>query len=126
MAEDRENGLYWVKTRYNSFDWDDLKWTIAYWYSKNRLWSFENSGGVRISVELIGPQILPPKEEEKRREGHYWVKRRKDTEIEVAKYIHSHWFRTGSEEEFTGVDFYWIGPRLSPPEREWQIKEILK
>lgn len=120
MAEDREEGFYWIREQF-----PDPTWKIATWYPISKLWKIVDSHYVIGSKVEVGPRILPPKEKKKRREGHYWVKikDKKDWEIAYCEVDHydmesNYWNILGTEITYDSKIFEKIGPRLNPPEEK--------
>ena len=123
MAEVREAGPYWVKLHYNNWNRVNSEWQIAYWYNDSRIWKFADPIGTYTYVDIVGSRILPPKEEIKRREGHYWViikEGRKEDNWEVSHWDMELkcWTVLGTELSYDDDIFNKIGPRIIPPHSE--------
>ena len=117
MAEDRENGLYWIRLRTI-----DVSWEVAKWNKEFETWRLLESQKTYSHVTSVGPRILSPKKEiHIRKAGFYWVKFNIGDYWTIVYWPHNPrgpWHSVGSSRTFTDKDIDKIGPRLSPPEEE--------
>ena len=118
MAEVREAGFYWVKGKYNN-EWSPAKWDTPFWYSIYYPYSSKDN-----DFSEIGPRLNPPKEEIKRREGHYWVKIKDKKNWEVCYWDIEFkcWNVLGTEITYGDEIIEEIGSKISPSEEKEEVK----